>query len=120
MPVLARILESEGLATILVTNMPFWAEKIGVPRTLAIEHPFGHTLGLPNNVDHQMRVIRQALSIMSSVDKPGEIVHSEEKWPIEKEEALKDWQPLVPSPVISHMAVNFRQVLRESRKNTKD
>lgn len=30
MPVLARTLEATGLSTILVTPMPFWAEKIGV------------------------------------------------------------------------------------------
>ena len=53
---LARTLETAGLATIMVTNMPFWAEKVGVPRTLAVEFPFGHTLGQPHNVAQQMRV----------------------------------------------------------------
>ena len=37
MPVLARTLETLGLSTILVTNKPFWAERVGVPRTLAVE-----------------------------------------------------------------------------------
>jgi len=118
-PVLARTLENAGLSTILVTNMPFWAEKIGVPRTLAIEFPFGHTLGLPNNVDQQMRVIRQALDVLVDAKKPGEIKYSMEKWPIDQEEALKDWQPSVPSPVISHMSGKMRQTLRESRENRK-
>ena len=57
MPVLARTLEAAGLSTILVTNMPFWSEKIGTPRTLAVEFPFGHLLGAPNDPTQQMRVI---------------------------------------------------------------
>ena len=119
MPVLARTLENAGLSTILVTNMPFWVEKIGVPRTLAIEFPFGHTLGLPNKVDQQMRVIHQALDVLVQAKNPGEIVHSEEKWPINQETALRDWQPSVPSPVIRHMSGKIRQTMRESRQNLK-
>ena len=67
MPVLARTLEAHGLSTILVTNMPFWAEKIGVPRTLAVEFPFGHMLGQPGDVAVQRRVILQALDVLWTV-----------------------------------------------------
>jgi len=99
--------------------MPFWVEKIGVPRTLAIEFPFGHTLGLPNKVAQQMRVIRQALDVLTQANNPGEIVHSMEKWPIDQETALKDWQPSVPSPIIGHMSGAIRQTMREPRQNLK-
>ena len=58
MPVLARTLEAAGLATVLVTMMPYWAEKVGAPRTLAVEYPFGQTLGQPRDTAGQMRVIR--------------------------------------------------------------
>ena len=40
----------------MVTNMPFWAEKVGVPRTLAVEFPFGHTLGQPHDTAQHMRL----------------------------------------------------------------
>ena len=81
MPVLARTFEAAGLSTIMVTNMPFWAKKIGAPRTLAVEFPFGHLLGQPHNREQQMRVIRQALEVLEKAESPGMIVHSEEKWP---------------------------------------
>jgi len=54
-PVLARTLEAADLSTILVTPMPFWTEKIGVPRTLAVEFPFGHTLGQPHDTTQRRK-----------------------------------------------------------------
>lgn len=116
MPVLARTLEAAGLSTILVTMMPYWAEKIGVPRTLAVEFPFGHTLGQPFEPAQQMRVIEQALAVLTTAVTPGTIIHSSEKWPQAQKEAYKMWQPAEPSPVIAELAPKFRQMLRENRK----
>jgi hypothetical protein len=114
--VLARTLESAGLSTILVTMMPFWAEKIGVPRTLAVEFPFGHTLGEPHNAPQQMRVIRQALAVLETADTPGRIVHSPEKWSVDQEQTIQDWQPEEPSPLIKVMGPHIRQMLRQRRQ----
>ena len=116
MPVLARTLEAAGLSTILVTMMPFWAEKIGVPRTLAVEFPFGHTLGWPHDAGQQTRVIRQALAMLETAEAPGTIVHSPETWPVPQREASKDWQPEEPSPIIQMMAPRFREIMRQRRR----
>ena len=96
--------------------MPFWAEKIGVPRTLAVEFPFGHALGQPHDVPQQMRVIRQALNVLETADTPGVIVHSPEKWPVDQKDATEDWQPEEPSPLIRVMAPHIRQMLRQRRQ----
>jgi len=96
--------------------MPFWAEKVGVPRTLAVEFPVGHTLGQPHDVAQQMRVIRQALEVLETAAAPGAIVHSPETWPVPQKEATKDWQPAEPSPVIQVMAPRFREMLRQRRQ----
>jgi hypothetical protein len=114
--VLARTLEATGLSTILVTPMPFWAEKIGVPRTLAVEFPFGHTLGQPHDAAQQRQVIHQALQVLETAQVPGTIVHSPETWPVPQKEAYKDWQPEEPSPVIQTMAPRIREVLKQRRK----
>jgi hypothetical protein len=114
--VLARTFERAGLSTILVTNMPFWAEKIGVPRTLAVEFPFGHTLGQPHNVAQQRRVIEQALAVLETSQAPGTIVHAPETWPVPQKEALAAWQPQEPSPVIQVMAPHIRQILRQRQR----
>lgn len=113
---LARVLEAEGLSTILVTMMPYWAEKVGVPRSLAVEFPFGQTLGLPHNGQQQMRVLREALAWLETADSPGAIRHSEETWPVAVEEAQRTWQPPQPSPIIAELAPRFREMMREARK----
>jgi len=117
-PVLARTLEQAGLTTILVTTMPYWAERVGVPRTLAVEFPFGHTLGQPQNVPQQIRVVKEALGILESEQSPGAIVHSGEIWPTSEAEAIKVWQPDKPSPIIAHLAPRFREMLSARRKRS--
>ena len=120
MPVLARTLEAAGLSTILVTSMPFWAEKIGVPRTLAVEFPFGHTLGQPHDAAQQMRVIRRALAVLETAQAPDTIVHSPETWPTPQKKAMENWQPGEPSPVVQVMAPRFRELLRQRRRQKRE
>lgn len=117
MPVLARTLEKAGLSTILVTMMPYWVEKVGVPRTLAVEFPFAQTLGRARDAAQQRRVILQALEVLESAQEPGRIVHSEEPWPQKQAEAIQEWQPTAPSPIIREMAPKIRALLREQRRS---
>jgi D-proline reductase (dithiol) PrdB len=114
-PVLARTLEAAGLSTILVTNMPFWAERVGVPRTLAVEFPFGHILGQPHDAALQVRVIGHALDVLETSAQPGTIVHSPETWPVPVKKAIRDWQPADTSPVMAVMAPRFLEMMRQRR-----
>jgi len=115
-PVLARTLEAGGLSTIMVTPMPCWAKKIGVPRTLAVEFPFGQTLGQPHNIDQQFEIITLALGALAKLDEPGEVVHATAVWPQPVKEAVKDWQPAEPSPIVSEMAPQIRTLMRQRRE----
>jgi hypothetical protein len=115
-PVLARVFEAAGMTTIMVTNMPYWAEKVGVPRALAVEFPFAHTLGRPHDRDQQMRVIRQALDVLEAADAPGTIVHSEERWPAPLEEALHDSHPEEPPPITRVMGRHIREAIQGLRR----
>ena len=116
MPVLARTLEAAGLSTVLVTNMPFWAERVGVPRTLAVEFPYAHALGAPGDAAGQLRVIRQALAVLAGAEEAGTIVHSPETWPQPTKDAVKAWQPAEPSPIIAVMGPRIRELLRRQRR----
>jgi D-proline reductase (dithiol) PrdB len=108
------------MATVVVTNMPFWAERIGVPRTLGVEFPFGHILGRPNDREGQMRVIRQALDVLEKADAPGTIVHSPEKWPASLEEALHDSHPETPPPIAAEMGRHIGKLLRGLRRGNRE
>ena len=96
--------------------MPYWAEKIGTPRTLGVEFPFGHTLGQPHDISQQMRIIRAALNVLKTAESPGTIVHSDEGWPVPEREAYKSWQPTEPSPIIRELGPRIREMLRAGRK----
>jgi len=118
-PVLARAFETAGMSTIMVTNMPYWIEKVGAPRTLAVEFPFGHILGQPHNREQQMRVIRHALGVLETAEAPGTIIHSPEKWPASVEEALHDSHPEKPPPIMAEMGRHIGQFLRSLRRGEK-
>ena len=76
MPVLARLFEAAGMTKVMVSNMPFWVEKMGAPRTLAVEFPFGHILGPAHQHQQQRRVIEEALDLLERAAEPGIIRHS--------------------------------------------
>lgn len=97
--------------------MPYWAENVGTPRTLAVAFPFGHTLGYPGDADQQRRVILEALAVLESSESPGTIIHSTETWPQGTQEAIKSWQPEEPSPIIDELAPKFREMLRQRRRS---
>jgi len=116
-PVLARTFEEAGLATIMVTPMPYWTERIGTPRTLAVAFPFGHTLGRPDGKEQQRSVLSEALGVLENAETPGSIVHSGETWSQSTKDAIKSWQPEEPSPIIAELAPQFREMLRQRKRS---
>ena len=117
MPVLARTFEEAGLSTVLVTVMPYWAERLGVPRTVGVEFPYGHPLGQPGDSDTQMRIVREALRLLEEATGPGEIRELDYVWPQDLDEAKKDWQPLEPSPIIK-MMIEQRKAQRQQKEGS--
>ena len=103
MPVLARAIEAAGISTVLVTMMPWWAEKLGAPRTLGVEFPYGHPLGHAGEREEQLAVIRRALRVLAEAKAPGSIEHGEMPWTGDEREWRKRWQPSEPSPIIAFL-----------------
>jgi D-proline reductase (dithiol) PrdB len=113
--VLAQVFEAAGFSTVMVTSMPYWAEKLGVPRTLGVEFPYGHMLGMPGDREMQMAVVRAALSLLGEAREPGAIRELDLEWPQPFDEARKDWQPLEPSPIIAMMIEQRRKAAEQAR-----
>ncbi len=112
---LAQVFEAAGFSTVMVTSMPYWSEKLGVPRTLAVEFPYGHMLGMPKDREMQTKVIRAALSALEEAREPGTIRELDIEWPRPFDEAKKDWQPLEPSPIIAMMIEQRRKAAEQAR-----
>ncbi len=100
---LARTIEAAGISTVLVTMMPLWAEKYGVPRALGVEFPFGHPLGHAGRPDEQLAVIRRALALLRDATTPGVVEHYDQPWDGDFDEWRKRWHPSVASPAVQFM-----------------
>ncbi len=116
MPVLARLFEVSGLSTVMVTNMPFWVERVGAPRSLAVEFPFGHILGRPHDRELQRRVILRALEVLEGSTDPVTIVHFQEPWPEPLEAGLRASHPQTPPPIAAQMGRHIGKVLMGLRR----
>jgi len=99
--VLARMFEQGGISTILVTMMPTWGQRYGVPRAVAVEFPFGHPLGLPGHPEMQTAVINDALKTLEEAPGPNTIVHLDYEWPGDTTQWRRQWQPTGASPLIA-------------------
>jgi hypothetical protein len=71
---------------------------MGVPRTAAIEYPYGRPLGQVGDREGQRQVLLAALAVLEEAKKPGEARHLSFTWPEEPKDAK--WQPPEMSPLI--------------------
>jgi hypothetical protein len=92
-----RAIEKAGIATVSLTQMPFISEKIGVPRALALEFPFGMIYGRPGDREMQLTILRHMLDAAESIEKPGTIIDLPYTWP-QEDLAKRDWFPSEPPP----------------------
>ena len=91
MGLIARAIESAGIATICVIGLKEIAEKVRPPRTLHLKWPFGHPLGEPGNRAQQLTVIHTALSLLYADDAPGTIYEPDWRWRREQYSEPSDW-----------------------------
>ena len=118
MPVLARIFELAGMSTVVVTNMPFWSERVGAPRSLGVEFPFGHIIGPVGDSAMQRRVIQQALEVLEKADGPETIAHFQEPWPEPLEVARRRSEPEPPPPIAGQMGRYIGKFLMGMRRGS--
>jgi hypothetical protein len=71
---------------------------MGVPRTAAIEYPYGRPLGQVGDREGQRQVLLAALAVLEEARKPGELWNLPFTWFEEPKDAK--WQPPEMSPLI--------------------
>jgi hypothetical protein len=73
---------------------------VGIPRSAAIEYPYGRPVGEVGDREGQRRVLTAALAAFEKMRKPGEVVHLPFTWPEEPKDTK--WHPPEMSPLIKH------------------
>ncbi|MBM4325817.1 MAG: hypothetical protein FJ118_01525 [Deltaproteobacteria bacterium] len=86
------------MSTVALTPTPDWHRTVGIPRSAAIEYPFGRPLGQVGDKEGQRSVLLETLSVLENAKRPGEIRHLSFAWPEEPKETK--WQPPEMSPLI--------------------
>ncbi len=83
---------------------------MGVPRTAAIEYPYGRLLGQVGDKAGQKQVLLETLSVLENARRPGELRNLEFIWPEEPKNAK--WQPPEMSPLIKMYLEEIRAARR--------
>jgi hypothetical protein len=97
----ASKIEAAGISTICLSNIPDLTASVGVPRIVALEYPFGRTLGFPGDIPGQMEVLRATLTAGLDIQEAGGIRHLPFKWPESKAKAQA--HPPEPPPIATYL-----------------
>ena len=67
---IARALEANGIATVVLNSIRSFAERMRPPRALYCEFPIGRPLGRPDDPPFQRRVLERALGLLDRASGP--------------------------------------------------
>ncbi len=66
-----RAIEQSGIPTVGIVTMKDRAERLRLPRVVAVKFPRGATLGPPGQADLHRRIIRDALALAENTNEPA-------------------------------------------------
>ncbi len=91
-------MEKANYTTIVLTPTHDFHRAVGIPRSAAIEYPYGRPVGQVDDRKGQREVLLATLSCLEQASKPGEIYHLPYTRPTEPKET--HWHPPEMSPII--------------------
>jgi hypothetical protein len=107
----ARYLEAKGFITVVLTPTHDFNRLVGIPRSAAIEYPYGRILGAVGDKAGQRAVLLGALNVLQTAEEPGDVRHLPFTWPEEPKNT--DWQPPEMSPLIKHYLEEIKKARKE-------
>ncbi|RPJ09550.1 MAG: hypothetical protein EHM36_04210 [Deltaproteobacteria bacterium] len=93
-----------------------WA--VGIPRSVAIEYPYGRPVGQVGDREGQKRVLLETLSFLEKAKRPGEVLHLPFTWPEDPKKT--DWQPPEMSPLIKHYLEEIKTARQRASEKESD
>jgi len=106
----ARFLEEASFSTVVLTPTPEFNREVGIPRLAAIAYPYGRPVGEVGDKEGQRAVVKAALSVLETAERPGEVRHLPFTWPEDPKQT--DWQPPEMSPLIKLYLSDIKQARR--------
>jgi len=103
----AGFLEESGFSTIVLTPTYEFTRAVGIPRSAAIEYPYGRPVGQVGDREGQRKVLLKTLEFLEKARRPGEVWHLPFTWP--EEPKRTDWHPPEMSPLIKFYLEDIRK-----------
>jgi D-proline reductase (dithiol) PrdB len=75
-----REIEGTGIATVSISIVREYTEKVKPPRAIFLRWPFGHPLGEPHHPAQQSAVLGKAFEALYQIAAPGEIIDVNWRW----------------------------------------
>ena len=113
----ARYLEEAGFSTVVLTPTYEFNRAVGIPRSVAIEYPYGRPLGQVGDKQGQREVLLKTLSFLENAREPGEVLHLSYTWPEDPKKT--DWQPPEMSPLIKFYLEEIKQARQRASEKEK-
>ena len=76
----ARQLESNGIATVVLGSAKDIMEYCGAPRFVFTDFPLGNPCGKPHDTNSQQQIMTTALELLSTAERPGQYTNSNLSW----------------------------------------
>jgi len=99
----ARVLESEGLPTVTMSNAYDITAKVKPLRAAFLNFPLGNSVGRPNEPDEQRAILTAALGLLESASEPAAMVELPFRWPDD------DWESKVNAQYEAEAEIALRQ-----------
>ena len=80
MGLVARVIEEQGIPTVLVSTGRDLTEQVRPPRSVFVNFPMGNPFGRPFDAATQRDVLRAALHLAESATRPGVLVDLPYAW----------------------------------------
>ena len=75
-----RAIEAAGIPSVGVSVCPDITYRLQVPRAVALRFPLGNPFGAAMDAPMQARILKDALMLLDSVARPGEVVTLPYEW----------------------------------------
>jgi hypothetical protein len=108
-------LEEAGFSTIVLTPTYEFTRAVGIPRSAAVEYPYGRPVGQVGDREGQRKVLLKTLEVLEKSKKAGEVWHLPFTWPEDPKKT--DWQPSEMSPLVKYYLEEIKGARRGQKQN---
>ena len=115
MSLIARHLEANGIATVVIANARDIVEHCGVPRLLFVDFPLGNPCGEPAAVEQQRHIFELALTLLETATAPRTTVEAGLRW-----SGGENWKNLIFSEEQPYLAGEAYDKWMESKQRYRD